>query len=150
MPFHPGRLNEILTGFGTYGSALESSKQMLANASEAGDSSGAGDSSRAENTASKVFQGVVRSKGHVWLANAHAFPLSIHTSGKHLTMVPAPIPFLAAIDEDKWDEDERKHHEALVEQGNWNKQFGDRSSEIVFIGVNLNKASYTKSSMVPY
>ena len=140
MPFHPGRLNEILTGFGTYGSALESSKQMLANASEAGGSSGAGDSSRAENTASKVFQGVVRSKGHVWLANAHAFPLSIHTSGKHLTMVPAPIPFLAAIDEDKWDEDERKHHEALVEQGNWNKQFGDRSSEIVFIGVNLNKA----------
>ena len=78
MPFHPGRLNEILTGFGTYGSALEASKQMLANASEAGDSSGAGDSSRAENTASKVFQGVVRSKGHVWLANAHAFPLSIH------------------------------------------------------------------------
>ena len=32
MPFHPGRLNDILTGFGTYGSALESSKEMVGSA----------------------------------------------------------------------------------------------------------------------
>lgn len=142
MPFHPGRLNDILTGFGTYGSALESSKEMVGsatarrNTSSGSSSSG---SSVADTSVAKVFEGVVRSKGHIWLANAHAFPMAMHTAGKHLTMVPAPIPFLAAIDEDRWEEDERKHHEALVEQGNWNKDFGDRSSEIVFIGVNLNR-----------
>ena len=155
MPFHPGRLNDILTGFGTYGSALKSSKELIAAAAAAAaaaaeeeeeeeeeggkvtcsSSSGASTGTSVAN----VFQGVVRSKGHVWLANAHAFPLAIHTAGKHLTMVPAPVPFLAAIGEDQWEEDERKHHEALVEQGNWHKEFGDRSSEIVFIGVNLNK-----------
>ena len=122
MPFHPARLSKVLTGFGNYKSALESSENGHKNNSD------------------MVFEGVVRSKGHLWLANAHAFPLSMHTAGRHLTMAPAPVPFLGAISRDDWDEDDQKQHEALVENGSWNERFGDRSSEVVFIGVKLNKA----------
>ena len=126
MPFHPVRLDAMLNGFGNYESALEASKGV-------GGGGGGGSST------SGVFKGVVRSKGHVWLATAYAFPLTFHTAGKHLSIEPAGIPFLAAMKEDDWDEDDRAHHEDMVEKKLWSKEFGDRHSEIVFIGVNLNK-----------
>ena len=121
MPFHPGRLDAILKGFGTYGSALDASKP--------------GHESRVED----VFKGVVRSKGHFWIANANAFPLAMHTAGKHFTLVPAPMPFLAAEPKHMWDDDDHKHQQALAEKGEWNDRFGDRCSEVVFIGVGLRK-----------
>ena len=130
MPFHPVRLDAILNGFGNYESALEVSKSRAATTTTTTDS----------NTSSAdVFKGVVRSKGHVWLGNAYAYPLTFHTAGKHLSLLPAAIPFLAAMKEEEWDEDDREHHKAMVQKGSWSKEYGDRHSEIVFIGVNLNK-----------
>jgi G3E family GTPase len=123
MPFHPERLGAVLNGFGDYGSAVDASV-----------GGGAGPSGERD-----VFKGVVRSKGHLWLANANAFPMSIHTAGKHLTVVPIGAPFLAATDRDDWDEEGKNVYKELVKTGRWNEQFGDRGSEIVFIGVNLNK-----------
>ncbi len=120
MPFHPKRLGAVLNGFGNYESAVDASKY---------------DSSSDRG----VFKGVVRSKGHLWLANAHAFPMAIHTAGKHLTVVPIGAPFLAAMHQDDWDEEAQKHQQELVRTGKWDDKFGDRSTEIVFIGVHLNK-----------
>ena len=118
MPFHPKRLGAVLNGFGNYESAVDASKY---------------DSSSDRG----VFKGVVRSKGHLWLANAHAFPMAIHTAGKHLTVVPIGAPFLAAMHQDDWDEEAQKHQQELVRTGKWDDKFGDRSTEIVFIGVHL-------------
>ena len=121
MPFHPKRLGAVLNGFGDYGSAVDASVGV-----------GLSDEKN-------VFKGVVRSKGHLWLANANAFPMSIHTAGKHLTVVPIGAPFLAATDKDEWDDEGKKVYNEAVKSGSWDEKFGDRGSEIVFIGVNLNK-----------
>jgi G3E family GTPase len=129
MPFHPNRLSAVLNGFGNYESAVEASDAKKSSSSR-------DDGSDADEN---VFKGVVRSKGHLWLANAHAFPMSIHTAGKHLTLVSVGQPFQAAIDPFDWDDDERQHQKDLEQAGRWSKQYGDRITEIVFIGVNLNK-----------
>jgi len=120
MPFHPERLSTVLNGFGDYGSAVAASEGSHSNTDD-------------------VFSGVVRSKGQLWLANANAYPMSVHTAGKHLTVLPTEEPFLAALEKDEWDEAMKRDQEGLVQAGRWNKKFGDRCSEIVFIGVNLNK-----------
>ena len=120
MPFHPGRLFDILEGFGNYASVVLSS-------------------SSSSSEQEKVFKGVVRTKGRVWLANANAFPLDMHTAGKHLGLEPYPKPFLAAEDRSMWDEDDCAEYDEAIENGTWSKDFGDRCSEIVFIGIHLDK-----------
>jgi G3E family GTPase len=122
MPFHPTRLHDILRGFGDYGSAL---------AESTGEAAAEGDL--------RVFRGVVRSKGSVWLANAHSFPIQMHTAGKQLGMSPSQMPFLGSFSEDQYDDDDKEYKKAMDEKGTWHAEFGDRSSEIVFIGVHLNK-----------
>jgi G3E family GTPase/ankyrin repeat protein len=121
MPFHPERLSAILNGFGGYGSAVNG---------------GTGDGAATAD----VFQGVVRSKGTIWLANAHGFPLNFHTAGKHIEIVPDEMPFLAAINVMEWESEEKEAHQTMVKEGLWTKRFGDRRSQLVFIGVGLNKS----------
>jgi G3E family GTPase len=122
MPFHPERLAKILDGFGDYKSAT---------------TSGSG-----SPTDGWPFEGVVRAKGRLWLANANAFPMEIHTAGKMLH-IGVNMPFLAAIidqDSGPGTENEKKMFKsALMSTGRWSPKFGDRYSELVCIGVNLNK-----------
>jgi hypothetical protein len=59
--FHPERLNEVVKGFGH--DVPDDSKEKRAK----------------EDT--EPFRGVFRSKGQVWLANANAYPLDLHTDG---------------------------------------------------------------------
>ena len=122
MPFHPERLSAILTGFGDYGSALNCDSNDMAT--------------------EDVFRGVVRSKGQLWLANANAFPIDFDSAGKHLDigLNEEEMPFLAAINKSEWEKEEEHTHKTLVRDGKWTKEFGDRRSELVFIGVGLNKA----------
>ena len=127
MPFHPERLSAVLNGFGDYGSAVAASEEAAA-----------GKSSK-NSEREDVFRGVVRSKGQLWLANAHAFPMAVHTAGKHLTVLPTGEPWLAAVDKDEWEEEQETAEQELAQAGRWNKTYGDRCSEVVFIGVSLNK-----------
>merc|ERR1712023_239402 len=91
------------------------------------------------------FKGVFRSKGQVWLANAHAYPLVYHTAGRTVNLRPHPngMPFMhAAIPVEEWESDElgwATQKKKLIKDGKWNDTFRDRCSELVFIGVNLNK-----------
>jgi G3E family GTPase len=124
MPFHPGRLCDILQGFGNYKSALALSEGKQP----------AGDSTK------HVFHGVLRSKGRVWIANANAVPMDFHTAGKHLSFIGSGMPFLAAIDRSEWEEDDEEMYQGLVDSGKWSEKYGDRESEMVFIGVKLNKS----------
>ena len=49
------------------------------------------------------------------------------------------VPFLAAIKRSEWEKEEMDSYEALVKDGKWTDDHGDRRSELVFIGVHLNK-----------
>ena len=57
--------------------------------------------------------GVVRAKGQLWVATAHAYPVDFHTAGQHLELVPSDVPYLAAVPEAEWDEDDREQHEHI-------------------------------------
>ena len=39
------------------------------------------------------FQGVIRAKGQVWIANANAYPLNLHIAGRTLTLEPQGMLF---------------------------------------------------------
>ena len=118
-PFHPDRLSSFLSGFGDYEAALNSIGKNEAD----------------------PFHGVVRSKGQLWLANCNAFPIDFHSAGAHIdiSMNDDEAPFLAAIKRSEWDKDEMDIYESLVKDGKWSDDHGDRRSELVFIGVHLNK-----------
>jgi G3E family GTPase len=109
MPFHPERLNSILSGFGSYESAMASSEsddvaaaatRMAGAGEEGGPSEEEEEEGAAAATAAKgqletpppVFHGVVRAKGTMWLANAHAYPIGFHAAGKQLAFDAAPMP----------------------------------------------------------
>ena len=132
-PFHPGRLNAMLKGFGDYASSV---------------AAGAHSKKKRPKTsaAAEVFKGVVRAKGRLWIASAHAYPVDFHTAGKHVDLAVAvggcgdEMPYLAAMPESEWDDDQRAFHEEMVADGTWRAEaFGDRHSEAVFIGVHLDK-----------
>uniref|UniRef100_A0A7S4MRX7 CobW C-terminal domain-containing protein n=1 Tax=Odontella aurita TaxID=265563 RepID=A0A7S4MRX7_9STRA len=122
-PFHPDRLNEILNGFGDYGSALSPNNSTTDGEDD-------------------VFRGVVRSKGQLWLANTNAYPIDFHSAGAHIDirMNEEEMPFLAAISRSEWEKEEEETYKTLVNGGKWSDDYGDRRSELVFIGVRLNKA----------
>ena len=138
MPFHPERLSAVLHGFGDYGSALAASDSD-GTASHTDRAIRAKRSKSGRNCMDEAFRGVVRCKGQLWLANAHAFPMSLHVAGRHLAVLPTDEPFLAAQDNEHWDNTMKEDKKNLVQDGRWDKTFGDRRSEIVCIGVNLNK-----------
>ena len=125
MPFHPGRLSSILRGFGDYESAIGAK--------------GASSRDDDDDDDEQVFKGVVRAKGWLWLANAHAFPVEFHAAGKHLSVEVAEMPYLAAVDRSEWTQQEEEMHKQLVDLGKWEEKYGDRANEVVFIGVNLDK-----------
>ncbi len=120
MPFHPERLEKILSGFGSYGIAING------GADEEEDEDG-------------VFKGVVRAKGQLWLANANAYPFDFQTAGKKLNIDPNPECFMAALPRDKWDEVEEELYAELKSANDWNEEYGDRRSLLVFIGIGLDK-----------
>ena len=71
----------ILTGFGDYESANESSKEM-----DADDTVHiSGDTDDIYEVAD-VFKGVVRTKGNFWLANANAYPINFQSAGTQIEM----------------------------------------------------------------
>ena len=82
-PFHPGRLATVLAGVGDYASTMTT----------------------ADSTAAPtVFAGVVRAKGHLWLATANARPIDLHVAGRHVQLGASVVPFLAAMPREEWEE----------------------------------------------
>ena len=119
-PFHPQRLDALLREFGRLGRDDEN------------------EAAGAEQQ--KVFAGVVRSKGQLWLANADAFPIEIHSVGRQLEIKPnVALPYLAVLPQEMWEAEAHETYKALQEAGKWSVDFGDRCSELVCIGVCLDR-----------
>jgi G3E family GTPase len=106
-PFHPGRLDAVLKGFGDYTST------------GAVGSGGAMKTRKKNKKKQEVFKGVVRAKGQLWVASAHAYPLEFHTAGKLKKLMPFGVPYLAAMPEEMWDTQDQQRHEQLVDSGIW-------------------------------
>jgi G3E family GTPase len=132
MPFHPERLRALFNGFGHYNSVVERGGKSDPLKPDARGAKSGG--------ASGVFAGVVRSKGKLWLANAHAFPVKFHTAGRHRSLGISWQPFLGAVSREDWDEGMKKYHSELAAGGKWHEKWDDRGSELVVIGVQLDKA----------
>mmetsp|Transcript_67080 Transcript_67080/g.125329 ORF Transcript_67080/g.125329 Transcript_67080/m.125329 type:complete len:568 (+) Transcript_67080:71-1774(+) len=132
-PFHPVRLKAVLEGFGNYASSI------AANATKTG---------KDEKPANRgPFNGVVRAKGKMWIASSHAHSVNLHIAGRHLEMQPEQLPYLAAVPEEDWDDDDRRQCEAMKADGAWHEDtgFGDRDTELIFIGVKLDKQLIVES-----
>ncbi len=122
MPFHPERLHKVLMQFGDWFMALKT------NDSEGSDS----------KEAPAAFKGLVRTKGQVWLANSHAYPLDLHTAGKHFEIHPSEEPFIVEKKDEDLTESDIEGREWMKENGWWTEEWGDHRSRLIFIGVDLN------------
>lgn len=128
-PFHPERLQTALAGLGDLFMALLG-----------GDGNGHNDV-----TYQRVFKGVVRIKGQIWLANCPVFPMNFQTAGKHVQMGLHDDPFLVEKPKSNWNQQDKDAYDWMVENGWWSKKWGDRRSQLVFIGVGLNRDRIHKS-----
>lgn len=152
-PFHSQRLADILNGFGS---------MDLGRAAD--------DQDVEMDDANAPFAGVVRCKGQLWLANADSCRIDLHSVGKQVQLSPSDpwigkvvdvYPYGDADSQPPADFDAetlRMHREAweylelsqaVIDEyktdGEWSDKFGDRHSEVVFIGVNLDKDLLRKS-----
>eukprot|EP00403_Amphidinium_massartii_P043710 CAMPEP_0178457456 /NCGR_PEP_ID=MMETSP0689_2-20121128/47025_1 /TAXON_ID=160604 /ORGANISM="Amphidinium massartii, Strain CS-259" /LENGTH=434 /DNA_ID=CAMNT_0020083705 /DNA_START=71 /DNA_END=1376 /DNA_ORIENTATION=+ len=134
-PFHPQRLKDFLRGFGNYATALASHKDST------------GDSAKRAQAEPSLLNGVLRAKGRLWIASSHAHAVNMHSAGRQLELAPSALPYLAAVDQADWDEDDWKQHKELIAEGEWHEDsgYGDRESEAIFIGVKLDKAGILKA-----
>ena len=88
-PFHPERLRAIIRGFGDYvpdagaeGEAKAAEEEGKGEGKGKGAAKKDGEDNPMVPTEEDPFRGVFRTKGHVWLANANAYPLDWQTAGK--------------------------------------------------------------------
>ena len=123
-PFHPERLDAVIAGFGKDFMDVNVNKKSPAEG----------------GPEVQPFQGVIRAKGQVWIANANAYPLTLHIAGRTLTLEPQGMPFLHMIQESDWEPTCYDMKEKLQAVGKWNDKYGDRFSRLVLIGMNVNKA----------
>lgn len=86
------------------------------------------------------WDGVIRSKGFFWLATRMDYSLVWSQAGQACRIEPGALWWIT-LPESEWptDSDERadifKH---------WQRPYGDRRQEIVFIGQNMDEAAYRK------
>ena len=146
-PFHPERLARILQNFGT---ALVKEISGAKAGTEVDD-------------AKDIFARVIRCKGELWLSNADCCPIDVHSVGRQLVLEPAGRPWMAKViaehpngdaqsenanedDCEAWDAVDLSAEglEDLKASKQWDDRFGDRRSELVFIGIALDKQMILK------
>lgn len=82
-----------------------------------------------------TFNGVVRSTGRIWLATRMIAPLEWNQAGVAATL-SLGRRFWAAVPDSEWPSEE-KDRERIMD--GWDNQYGDRETEIVFVGVEFDK-----------
>ncbi|GAA0773886.1 GTP-binding protein [Roseibium denhamense] len=78
--------------------------------------------------------GVIRAKGHFWLASRPDYVAEFSLAGALSSVSPIGT-WWASVPESRWPQDERARAYA---RSNWSEPFGDRRQEIVFIGAGIN------------
>ena len=83
--------------------------------------------------------GVIRAKGHFWLATRPDWVGEYSLAGA-VAMTGGLGRWWSAVPRARWPEDPEWRRQV---QANWDKTFGDRRQELVFIGVGLDQAAIT-------
>lgn len=83
----------------------------------------------------QTFSGVIRSTGKIWLATRMLAPLEWNQAGDSATL-QLGSRFWAARSEDEWPKEENLR--AMITE-NWDNQYGDRETELVFVGMGVDK-----------
>jgi len=89
----------------------------------------------------EAWSGVLRSKGFFWLATRPDIQAIWHHAGASITLEPA-APWIATIPRDEWDFDP---DELADLEDRWDPLLGDRMTELVFIGVDMDHDAITAS-----
>jgi G3E family GTPase len=87
------------------------------------------------------WQGVLRSKGFLWLATRHHEILAWSQAGGNIAFEPSGLWWAARP---RALRNQSQETQAWV-QRSWEEPYGDRRQEIVFIGVDLDRAAITAS-----
>jgi G3E family GTPase len=82
------------------------------------------------------FEGVLRAKGFFWLATKHDI-IGVYSQAGNCVNTEPQRYWYAAVDRSQWPEDEASL-KALEQL--WLEPYGDRMQEIVFIGIEMNRA----------
>ena len=83
--------------------------------------------------------GVIRAKGHFWIATRPNWVAEFSLAGAISSVIPLG-GWWAAVPRDRWPD----HEEARAQmRRNWVEPWGDRRQEIVFIGAGMDKAAIT-------
>jgi G3E family GTPase len=81
--------------------------------------------------------GVIRAKGHFWVATRPNWVAEFSLAGAISSVVPLG-GWWAAVPRDRWPD----HEDALAKmRENWIEPWGDRRQELVFIGAGMDKAA---------
>ena len=88
------------------------------------------------NWVGSAWPGVIRSKGHFWLASRHDYVGSWSQAGAVSRQSLAGV-WWAAVADDQWPEDEQSLEQI---RGRWQQPFGDRQQELVLIGIDMDQA----------
>ena len=83
---------------------------------------------------------VLRSKGFAWIASFHNWGIEWNSTGR-LYSLSIDVPWIAASTEDA---ERNSIREAMRQNGEWHKIYGDRRQEIVVIGLDLNPKKISK------
>ena len=81
------------------------------------------------------LEGVLRSKGFVWLATRHDVMALWSQAADSCVLEPLSL-WLAATPVDAWDLDPDEHDEVMER---WDPSYGDRRQELVFIGIDIDE-----------
>ena len=87
-----------------------------------------------------ALPGVIRAKGHFWIASRPDWVAEFSLAGAMSSVTPLGR-WWAGVPRDRWP----THPDALAEvRGKWQEPWGDRRQELVFIGIGLNPAALTE------
>jgi G3E family GTPase len=86
------------------------------------------------------WAGIIRSKGFFWIASRPEYSATWSQAGG-VSAVEGGAKWYAAIPQEEWEMDEE---EIAYIESIWDKDFGDRQQEIVFIGQDLDQKKITE------
>ncbi|MFN7268060.1 MAG: GTP-binding protein [Cereibacter sp.] len=87
-----------------------------------------------------ALPGVIRAKGHFWIASRPDWVAEFSLAGAMSSVTPLGR-WWASVPRDRWP----THPDAQAEvRGKWQEPWGDRRQELVFIGIGLNPAVLTE------
>ncbi|XNN68979.1 GTP-binding protein [Bacillus pumilus] len=96
---------------------------------------------RLNNWLDQMPEQIVRAKGFTWLATHHDLTILISQAGKSVQIEPIAY-WIAALPEQEKAQILKQEPELLDE---WDAEFGDRHTKLVFIGVDLPKADIIRT-----